>query len=84
MDKNLILRKMEEINEEFQNLQRKKSMIQNELIKLEQEAYRLDGKYAAYDTLLQEINAIEKEAELNNAKIETNLENENENIIEEN
>jgi len=69
MDKNLILRKMEEIKAEFQKLQERKNSLQAELVKIEQEAFRIDGKYIAYNTMLQETEAME-EAKLNEAPIE--------------
>ncbi len=73
MDKNSILQKMEEIRNEFQQLEQKKVSLQQEIIKCEQEAYRIDGKYIAYNTILQELEAAENvEAE--------NVEAENEEV----
>ena len=61
MDKNSILQKIEEVRTEFQQLEQKKMSLQQEIIKCEQETYRLDGKYVAYNTILQEMETMEKE-----------------------
>lgn len=54
MNKEFILNKIEETKKEFDALQQRKADLQKEIIKCDQEIYRLDGKYIAYDSVLKE------------------------------
>lgn len=60
MDKEIILKKIEAISEEFRKLKQQKLELQQEIIKCEQEMLHLDGQYTAYATVLKELN-IEQE-----------------------
>ena len=52
--KEMLEKKITETREEFEKITQMKNELMNELTKVEQEILRIDGKYIAYQNLLQE------------------------------
>jgi len=63
MDKNYLLKKMEELKAEFDKINEYRNTLRGEMTKAEQEIVRLDGQYIAYNTMLKEIEAMENSEE---------------------
>ena len=53
--KEMLEKKIAETKEEFEKLQERKNELMTEVAKIEQEIFRLDGKYIAYQNMLKEI-----------------------------
>ena len=56
----MLEKKINEAKEEFEKITKMKNELMTELTKVEQEILRIDGKYMAYNTMLQEIEKTEE------------------------
>lgn len=57
MDKELILKKIDELQRIFEEMQKKRTQYVQEINKIDQDALIIKGQFDAYNSILQEMNA---------------------------